>query len=112
MGIAHYRRDAPKRALSEVCPTRPTLWKAYTLRRRFAKSRCGTAPRNSSPHGEGFTIARSAAPAASHAGVILAYALPVSTLAWRPHWALARRGTRSEEHTSELQSHSDLVCRL
>src|SRR5437588_3352443 len=22
------------------------------------------------------------------------------------------RGTRSEEHTSELQSHSDLVCRL
>src|SRR5205807_5320238 len=83
-----YRRDAPKRALSEVCPTRPTLWKAYTLRRRFAKSRCGTAPRNSSPHGEGFTIARSAAPAASHAGVILAYALPVSTLAWRPHWAL------------------------
>src|SRR5438034_1899011 len=25
---------------------------------------------------------------------------------------LARRGTRSEEHTSELQSHSDLVCRL
>src|SRR5260221_8811451 len=25
------------------------------------------------------------------------------------HWELARR---SEEHTSELQSHSDLVCRL
>src|SRR5437588_4187092 len=25
---------------------------------------------------------------------------------------LARRGIRSEEHTSELQSHSDLVCRL
>src|SRR5438132_10418769 len=23
-----------------------------------------------------------------------------------------RRATRSEEHTSELQSHSDLVCRL
>src|SRR5260221_6157541 len=23
-----------------------------------------------------------------------------------------RRSTRSEEHTSELQSHSDLVCRL
>src|SRR5438034_1784017 len=29
-----------------------------------------------------------------------------SPLPWRP-----RRG-RSEEHTSELQSHSDLVCRL
>src|SRR5437588_7560681 len=26
-------------------------------------------------------------------------------------WTCARRG-RSEEHTSELQSHSDLVCRL
>src|SRR5438132_3985503 len=25
---------------------------------------------------------------------------------------LARREMRSEEHTSELQSHSDLVCRL
>src|SRR6266540_6867921 len=24
----------------------------------------------------------------------------------------ARRGSRSEEHTSELQSHHDLVCRL
>src|SRR5260221_9982598 len=24
----------------------------------------------------------------------------------------SRRGERSEEHTSELQSHSDLVCRL
>src|SRR5438034_6466598 len=26
--------------------------------------------------------------------------------------AVARPGPRSEEHTSELQSHSDLVCRL
>src|SRR5947207_12508891 len=26
--------------------------------------------------------------------------------------ALAAAATRSEEHTSELQSHSDLVCRL
>src|SRR5438034_10803605 len=25
---------------------------------------------------------------------------------------IAQVGTRSEEHTSELQSHSDLVCRL
>src|SRR2546430_8401847 len=31
-----------------------------------------------------------------------------------PAWPLARRpaGTRSEEHTSELQSQSNLVCRL
>ena len=27
-----------------------------------------------------------------------------------PAWRMAE--TRSEEHTSELQSHSDLVCRL
>src|SRR5438034_6080826 len=30
----------------------------------------------------------------------------------RFEWLRARRGLRSEEHTSELQSHSDLVCRL
>src|SRR5215211_8350527 len=27
-------------------------------------------------------------------------------------WLKPRLSTRSEEHTSELQSHSDLVCRL
>src|SRR5476649_3012978 len=30
----------------------------------------------------------------------------------RPHAPLRRQERRSEEHTSELQSHSDLVCRL
>src|SRR5438034_6102640 len=30
----------------------------------------------------------------------------------RPSRARAAAGFRSEEHTSELQSHSDLVCRL
>src|SRR5215211_9409386 len=42
-------------------------------------------------------------------------ALPISspppvmpTPAWRPRL----KPSRSEEHTSELQSHSDLVCRL
>src|SRR5437773_6043744 len=29
-----------------------------------------------------------------------------------PNTARARSGFRSEEHTSELQSHHDLVCRL
>src|SRR5438132_7716877 len=32
--------------------------------------------------------------------------------AGRVHFAQDLRGNRSEEHTSELQSHSDLVCRL
>src|SRR5438034_4313988 len=30
----------------------------------------------------------------------------------QPAGLLATRSARSEEHTSELQSHSDLVCRL
>src|SRR4051812_49995340 len=29
-----------------------------------------------------------------------------------PQWTLAGAGRRSEEHTSELQSHVNLVCRL
>src|SRR5437588_1238847 len=34
--------------------------------------------------------------------------------AWRlrGRWDAEHRDARSEEHTSELQSHSDLVCRL
>src|SRR5438132_8982683 len=51
-------------------------------------------------------------------------ALPISRSRWHsaggrsaPSWLARRRGRcrckpRSEEHTSELQSHSDLVCRL
>src|SRR5260221_9845627 len=36
---------------------------------------------------------------------------PVPHAVWRPHVSYPGR-VRSEEHTSELQSHSDLVCRL
>src|SRR3982751_7147824 len=44
-------------------------------------------------------------------------ALPISTPGWTRRWTRsARRASRhtwrSEEHTSELQSRSDLVCRL
>src|SRR5438034_6206698 len=46
-------------------------------------------------------------------------ALSVAALQARPHELMeraadlrTRRHRRSEEHTSELQSHSDLVCRL
>src|SRR5438034_7951121 len=35
-----------------------------------------------------------------------------SSATWRPRSAPLRILLRSEEHTSELQSHSDLVCRL
>src|SRR5438034_2394095 len=37
-------------------------------------------------------------------------------IVWEPYWTPERMDpkvrARSEEHTSELQSHSDLVCRL
>src|SRR5260221_5228500 len=36
----------------------------------------------------------------------------MATTAWSLKPLSARSLTRSEEHTSELQSHSDLVCRL
>src|SRR5947207_13285407 len=41
------------------------------------------------------------------AGKKLAYAFTT-----QEHGLILRRRARSEEHTSELQSHSDLVCRL
>src|SRR5262252_11194710 len=41
------------------------------------------------------------------------YALHAGHRLWRAHRRMRERPVRrSEEHTSELQSHSDLVCRL
>src|SRR5436190_13980619 len=37
---------------------------------------------------------------------------PISTNIELPQWSRPGVPMRSEEHTSELQSHSDLVCRL
>src|SRR2546430_11203740 len=34
------------------------------------------------------------------------------TVRWPGHWPACGRSPRSEEHTSELQSQSNLVCRL
>src|SRR6202022_5079227 len=45
------------------------------------------------------TLFRSLIPSASHRGLLAGF-------------GLYRSDERSEEHTSELQSHSDLVCRL
>src|SRR5260221_10882574 len=39
-------------------------------------------------------------------------ARPASSMRRQRCGWVAKRGSRSEEHTSELQSHSDLVCRL
>src|SRR5438034_2561301 len=40
------------------------------------------------------------------------YVAPAERVVVVTREVLVRRGYRSEEHTSELQSHSDLVCRL
>src|SRR5438132_9382219 len=46
----------------------------------------------------------------STSGTGTASAIPDTTIAATP--ITRPRASRSEEHTSELQSHSDLVCRL
>src|SRR5438132_7910013 len=52
----------------------------------------------------------------SHASTDARVRVPAAVLVARrcrsPDAGSGRRGARSEEHTSELQSHSDLVCRL
>src|SRR5438034_1927233 len=59
------------------------------------------------------TTATPAAHPAAHAPLAPIHELGSSATTWRtPGMAFARSALRSEEHTSELQSHSDLVCRL
>src|SRR5215211_6935322 len=82
------------------------VWVSGTEATRVATLRpCRPAGRSAAPHAlrspEGTTCS-SAAPA-------------LRDWPWRGSWPAAERGSwcsRSEEHTSELQSHSDLVCRL
>src|SRR5260221_2727615 len=45
-------------------------------------------------------------------GIISAFNFPVAVWSWNAMLAWVCGDARSEEHTSELQSHSDLVCRL
>src|SRR2546430_10172782 len=46
------------------------------------------------------------------AAAIAALAMPIGATAASGSGTVIRCGTRSEEHTSELQSQSNLVCRL
>src|SRR5436190_6211720 len=49
----------------------------------------------------------------SFCGVSSEYAISTRPPSPAPIWSASQRNEfRSEEHTSELQSHSDLVCRL
>src|SRR5260221_6056013 len=74
-------------------PPRSTLFPYTTLFRSECRARCEPAAR---------TQAQGALPRPAGSG---------SGAAGRSTCA-AHRADRSEEHTSELQSHSDLVCRL
>src|SRR5215204_4709349 len=44
--------------------------------------------------------------------VVIALWAALTVFSRAPGFGLATSAVRSEEHTSELQSHSDLVCRL
>src|SRR5438034_4127461 len=83
---------------------------------------CGSSPRRStSPCCSAFRLPRSAFVLSSHRPKLAQPPRPRDVIRRdpdpEPH-KLARealhdrRAVRSEEHTSELQSHSDLVCRL
>src|SRR5471032_1436597 len=66
---------------------------------------CNALPARLSPSGPGNISGKSVSAVARHT---LPHASFVSPADNRP----AGGSTRSEEHTSELQSHHDLVCRL
>src|SRR5947207_12371553 len=86
-------------------PPRPTLFPYTTLFRSMTRIGTFSGKRANGSAGSGETGSRCAQPAGSR--------LARPMLATRR--SQARRlgdGIRSEEHTSELQSHSDLVCRL
>src|SRR5438270_6755927 len=78
-------------------PPRPTLFPYTTLFR----SRPGTAPVALRRHGDGH---------AGGAGARVAVKRPGTSTRTAPPKSVQNR--RSEEHTSELQSQSNLVCRL
>src|SRR5438034_2612125 len=48
----------------------------------------------------------------THVGAVASVPLALVSTQASSKKVVAKRSARSEEHTSELQSHSDLVCRL
>src|SRR5437667_2921366 len=56
--------------------------------------------------------ARSSAPVFLRPHAVAAKRNPLGSADSGGGWVISRRLPRSEEHTSELQSHHDLVCRL
>src|SRR5260221_1584110 len=81
-------------------PPRSTLFPYTTLFRSYGGSVVATDPLPASGCKDSYT-----AVCVSDAQI----QAELQTVIARQHWTA---GPRSEEHTSELQSHSDLVCRL
>src|SRR2546430_12085581 len=87
-------------------PPRSTLF-PYTTLFRSGICRCLDAVAHGGSGGPGGAVA--AADRSPVAGLVAASTLPSAIQAWQ---MVASAGERSEEHTSELQSQSNLVCRL
>src|SRR5207237_4746376 len=84
----------------------PIWWRARCVRRG--------RPRRLAGNGSSAPVDPTAIPGTNCQSISLGFPPPVSFLSdWQSCGAgLGARGCRSEEHTSELQSHLNLVCRL
>src|SRR5438046_5867359 len=99
------------------CAPLVTMFRAS---RRPHASRCPNAPRcimdKPNPQDDSsrrdFLKGLTTFPFVALLGAKLPPAAPVAALSRLPTAAPSSRGTRSEEHTSELQSLTNLVCRL
>src|SRR5260221_4378967 len=88
-----YSLQSPVQPLQGVCPSSPTITPRLT---RFASSKAST---RCPSFWRSVLVLMSITPATCRKSL------------GPDEWIEPTRG-RSEEHTSELQSHSDLVCRL
>src|SRR5205807_9451541 len=98
--------SAPSLLFSSITrpPPRPTLFPYTTLFRSSTWARCArsrSTARISPPPGRPRSPRRARTRSSPPAPIAATSCLPTS-----------RRGSRSEEHTSELQSPCNLVCRL
>src|SRR5260221_7235843 len=79
-------------------PPRSTLFPYTTLFRSCERPTVGRSRRKTEPPPKAVRL---------YGRPDRALVFPLDDVFWR-----GQRASRSEEHTSELQSHSDLVCRL
>src|SRR5206468_10924346 len=98
-------------------PPPSTLFPYTTLFRSQRRRRLELFPHPDQPRGRdrhpGDRVGAPARSTGEKAGArIIRTGGATATLAFRQAWHAARTILRSEEHTSELQSRSDLVCRL